>query len=77
MCIKDYHKGDDIACFTTNWLTCAMLNVGMRVAGHKGSDLKLLIGRGEIEFLRNDYLNDGRIYGFINRSIPNLVSSDL
>lgn len=49
----------------------------MKAAGHKGSDLKVMIGKGEIEFLRNNYLDDGCIYGFLNRSIPNLISSDL
>ena len=45
--------------------------------GLVGQDIKMLIGEGEFEFLRNDYLSDGKIYGFLNRSIPNLVTSDL
>lgn len=44
---------------------------------HGGNDKKLLSGEGEIEFLRKLTLNDGIIYGYLNRSIPNLVCKDL
>lgn len=71
------HKGDDIAVFVDNWLHCVMINTAMRVSGHEGNDLKLLIGDGQIEFLRKDYMNDNCIYGFLNRAIPNIVTSDL
>lgn len=45
--------------------------------GHVGNDLKILIDEGTIEFLRNLILNDGVMRGYLNRSIPNLVSKDM
>lgn len=54
-----------------------MLNISMRVAGQNGQDSKLIVGRGEFEFLRRMFCRDGRVRGYLHRSIPNAVATDL
>lgn len=49
----------------------------MRCAGQDGADNKLIVGRGEFEFLRRMFCHDGVIRGYLNRSIPNVISTDL
>lgn len=71
------HKGDDIAVFTSGWITSVVLNVLMRCTGQNGQDSKLIVGKGEFEFLRRMFCNDGVIRGYLMRAIPNLISTDL
>lgn len=75
--IDELHKGDDIAALTSSWLVSVLLNVHMRLSGQNGQDTKLIVGNGEFEFLRRLFCEDGIIRGYINRTIPNAVSTDL
>lgn len=50
---NNVHKGDDVASSTKSWTKSVLMNVGTRVAGHLGNDMKTLIDIGAIEFLRN------------------------
>lgn len=49
----------------------------MRLSGQNGQDTKLIVGRGEFEFLRRLFCEDGVVRGYLNRTIPNAVSTDL
>lgn len=48
----------------------------MRAGGQNGQDSKLIVGHGEMEFLRRMFTKTGCIYGYLNRSIPNIVATD-
>lgn len=74
--VDGFHKGDDVASTVVNWVSAVMMNIGMRVCGHVGNDDKILIDEGCTEFLRNITLPDGTVRGYLNRSIPNLISKD-
>lgn len=73
---EQMHKGDDIAIFTTSWIASVILNIGMRNAGQLGQDSKLIVGNGEFEFLRRMFCQDGKIRGYLHRTMPNAVGTD-
>jgi len=75
--IDNKHKGDDVAAFTSSWMNSVLMSVMSRCAGHVGNDYKILIDNGTIEFLRNIIMDDGIYRGYLNRSIPNMVSKDM
>lgn len=70
------HKGDDIAAMLDSWLTGVLLNIGMRNSGQSGQDSKLIVGKGEFEFLRRMFCKDGVVRGYLHRSLPNAVATD-
>lgn len=71
------HKGDDVKSHVDSWLDAVLMNVMCKVCGHTGSDMKILIDNGVIEFLRKMTLSDGIVRGFLKRSIPNIISKDM
>lgn len=70
------HKGDDIAAMLNSWLAGVLLNIGMRNSGQNGQDSKLIVGKGEFEFLRRMFCHDGKVRGYLHRSLPNAVATD-
>lgn len=63
--------------FSKDWMLGAAMTCAMRIIGSIGQDKKTLNSEGEVEFLRNMYMNDGNVYGYLNRSIPNLITKDM
>jgi hypothetical protein len=69
------HMGDDIMCVIPSQKFGIALTYCMRLLGLTGQDLKIMLKPAEGELLRYLYCG-GQKYGYINRSIPNLVAGE-
>ncbi|ALO50147.1 122 kDa protein [Pleosporales megabirnavirus 1] len=72
-----YHAGDDFHGNVAHEIDGLRLIAAMAWAKHDLNPSKQLAAGDVGEFLRNEYLRDGRVLGSINRSIAGFVGSDM